>query len=43
MHLPALLRSRYNTIYHAELGSSASILAAGYNLDCFMVCLSMGL
>lgn len=28
--------SRWHTIYHSELGSSASILAAGYNLDCFM-------
>lgn len=27
---------RWNTIYHSELGSSAAILKAGYNLDCFM-------
>lgn len=26
------------TIYHSELGSSAAILRAGYNIDSFMVC-----
>lgn len=28
------------TIYHSELGASAVILEAGYNLDSFMVCVS---
>lgn len=27
-----------DTIYHSELGASAVMLSAGYNLDCLMVC-----
>ena len=27
---------RWNTIYFSEIGSSAAILASGYNIDCFM-------
>lgn len=27
---------RWNTIYYSELGASAAMLAAGYNIDCFM-------
>jgi hypothetical protein len=29
--------SRWDAIYYAELGSSAALLAAGYNLGCLMV------
>ncbi|GAX76065.1 hypothetical protein CEUSTIGMA_g3508.t1 [Chlamydomonas eustigma] len=29
-------QSRWNTIYYSELGSSAAVLAAGYNIDSFM-------
>jgi hypothetical protein len=34
--------SRWNTIYHSELGSSATILAAGYNIDSFMTRYQVG-
>lgn len=30
-------RDRWNTIYYSELGSSAAILDAGYNIACLMV------
>eukprot|EP00798_Chlamydomonas_sp_ICE-L_P028092 gene28092-31200_t len=28
--------NRWNTIYHSELGSSAAMFRAGYNIDCLM-------
>jgi hypothetical protein len=27
----------HDAIWHAELGSGAAVLAAGYNLDCLML------
>ena len=30
-------RDRWNTIYFSELGSSAAVLDAGYNIDCLLV------
>jgi hypothetical protein len=30
-------KKRWQAIYHSELGSSAAILKAGYNIACLMV------
>jgi hypothetical protein len=36
-HVLSCQPDRWGTIYHAELGSSAAILGAGFNLDCLML------